>query len=64
MTMTEREYILLLMSTGEPFRLIDGRWKDGFVDPEILLGLVNEGVAEIYRSGSMDFVRGKDPLVP
>lgn len=64
MSMTEREYILLLMSTGEPFRLIDGRWKDGFVDPEILQELVSEGKAEIYKSGSMDFVRGKDERVP
>lgn len=64
MNMTEREYILFIMSTGEPFRLIDGRWKDGFVDPEILQELVSEDVAEVYKSGNLDFVRAKDPLMP
>jgi hypothetical protein len=62
--MSEREYAYLLLTTGESFRLLDGRWENGFVDPEVLQGLVNEGVAEIYKLQGMDFVRLSNPLVP
>lgn len=64
MGISEREYVYLLLTVGEAFRLLDGRWEDGFVSPEVLQGLVNEGVAEIYKVGGVDFVRLSDPLTP
>ena len=55
--MYEKKAMVINILKQEDIRLMDGRFRDGFVDLNVLNKLIEEGKAEIYDNQGIKFVR-------